>query len=337
MHDVWLTMLSGARPQWHGIWRPPDAGSSAAPTACKQHLDRRDAEREHERTVAVVREEPVVRRAQLAGEPEEQRFVAGAGDLEERPVLLAERDLAVVAVTRDEREPEVVERLVERDLVLALLQSHCTPGRRSAAVYGRREAERRVPWTAVTDASPPAEVVLPWRRRAPRATTGFLSPAVRRLAAERNVDVATLNGSGEGGRVTVADVMDGASRSVRVPLNRVQQRSGVALLASKATSTHTYAVIECDYEHLDVVRRAERVGWRAAEGFSLTYLPFVATAVVDALHEFPMLNATVADDTLVMRRDVQSRHRRQPRAPGTRRTSRARCRHVATARDRGAR
>jgi 2-oxoglutarate dehydrogenase E2 component (dihydrolipoamide succinyltransferase) len=127
---------------------------------------------------------------------------------------------------------------------------------------------------------------------------------VRRLAAERNVDVTTLNGSGEGGRVTVADVIDGAGRSIRVPFNRVQQRSGVALLASKATSAHAYAVIECDYESLDAVRRAERSGWRAAEGFSLTYLPFVARAVVDALRSFPRLNATVGDDALLMHRDV---------------------------------
>jgi 2-oxoglutarate dehydrogenase E2 component (dihydrolipoamide succinyltransferase) len=156
----------------------------------------------------------------------------------------------------------------------------------------------------VTEASPPAEVILPWRQRAPRDTAGFASPAVRRLAAERNVDVTTLNGSGANGRVTVADVMSGSDRCVRVPFNRVQQRSGPALLASKVTSAHAYAVVECNYDRVDGMRRAERAGWRAAEGFSLTYLPFVARAVVDALREFPMLNATVADDSLVLHRDA---------------------------------
>jgi 2-oxoglutarate dehydrogenase E2 component (dihydrolipoamide succinyltransferase) len=158
----------------------------------------------------------------------------------------------------------------------------------------------------VTDASlPPAEVVLPWRRRATRPTSGFLSPAVRRVAAERNVDVTTLPGSGAGGRVTVADVTEGAGRSARVPLNRVQQRSGVALLASKATSAHAYAVVECDYERVEAVRRAERSAWRDAEDFSLTYLPFVARAVVDALRAFPMLNATIGEgDALTRHRDV---------------------------------
>ena len=116
MHHVWLTMFGRGDPQWHGIWRPPDAGSAAAPTACSSISSGRDAERERERAIAVVGEEPVVARAQRTGEPEQQRFVARAGDLEEHAVLLAQRDLAVVECTRDEREREVVERLVEVSL-----------------------------------------------------------------------------------------------------------------------------------------------------------------------------------------------------------------------------
>ena len=127
MHDVWLTMLSSRAPQWHGIWRPPDAGSSAAPTACSSISEGRDPEREHERAVAVVGEEPVVAGAQVTGEAEQQRLVTGARDLEERAVLLAQRDLAVVEAARHERQAEIGDGLGEEALVGALDHAHVAP------------------------------------------------------------------------------------------------------------------------------------------------------------------------------------------------------------------
>jgi pyruvate/2-oxoglutarate dehydrogenase complex dihydrolipoamide acyltransferase (E2) component len=152
----------------------------------------------------------------------------------------------------------------------------------------------------VTDTTP-----LPWRVRRPRDTRDFLSPAVRREIAEHAVDPSSLAGTGAGGRVTRDDVRRAAaSGSTRVALNRVQQRAGAALLASKHTAAHAYSVVLADYTALDTVRRGERERWRAEEGFGLTYLPFVARAAVDALRAFPSLNATVAEDELVLHRDV---------------------------------
>jgi len=176
----------------------------------------------------------------------------------------------------------------------------------------------------VTDGSTPAEPAtapLPWRVRAPRNVTGFLSPAVRRLATERGIEIATLAGragSGVSGRLTLGDV-DGvaaadrvAGSSVpaaprgdeRVPFNRVQTRAGVALLASTQTAAHAMTVVRCDYSAVDVARLACRQRFRAEEGFALTYLPFAARAVVDALREFPLFNATMGDDSLVVSRRV---------------------------------
>ncbi len=73
-----------------------------------------------------------------------------------------------------------------------------------------------------------------------------------------------------------------SSKSVRVPFTRIQKVASRALVASKATSAHSYATCECDYTAVDVIRRRER----------LTYLPFVARAVVIALREYSDLNAT---------------------------------------------
>jgi 2-oxoglutarate dehydrogenase E2 component (dihydrolipoamide succinyltransferase) len=131
---------------------------------------------------------------------------------------------------------------------------------------------------------------------------------VRRLAAEQGVDPATVAGSGLNGRVTRDDMLRAPARSgpvsETVPLNRVQQRAGAAVLASKHTSAHGYAVVLADYTAVDVVRAAHRERWRADEGFSLTYLPFVARAAIDAIREFPFANAAVGDDELVVHRDV---------------------------------
>ena len=160
----------------------------------------------------------------------------------------------------------------------------------------------------MTDGSPPeAETApLPWRRRKPRVVAGFLSPAVRRVAAERGIDVATLSGragTGAQGRVALRD-LEGPTGDERVPFNRVQLRAGAALLESKHAAAHALTVIDTDYSAVDQVRGEWRTRFRAEEGFSLTYLPFVARAVVDALREFPQLNASAGTDELVLHRRV---------------------------------
>jgi pyruvate dehydrogenase E2 component (dihydrolipoamide acetyltransferase) len=133
---------------------------------------------------------------------------------------------------------------------------------------------------------------LPWRQRAPRETTGFLSPAVRSLAREHGVDASAVPGRGRGGRVTAADVMDravngaGAAADEVVPFNTVRKRTAVGLLASKRALAHALAVVATDYSSVDEARHGEH----------LTALPFVARAVVDALREYPLMNATTNDD-----------------------------------------
>ena len=69
---------------------------------------------------------------------------------------------------------------------------------------------------------------------------------------------------------------------------------------SKATSAHVYASIEVDFEAVEQVRRSEGEAFKAAEGFSLTYLPFISRAVVDAIREYPQVNASFGDSELVV-------------------------------------
>jgi pyruvate dehydrogenase E2 component (dihydrolipoamide acetyltransferase) len=69
---------------------------------------------------------------------------------------------------------------------------------------------------------------------------------------------------------------------------------------SKEVSPHALTAVEVDYEGVERVRRRHKDEFKAGEGFSLTYLPFIARAVVDALRSFPNLNASVGDGELIV-------------------------------------
>jgi pyruvate dehydrogenase E2 component (dihydrolipoamide acetyltransferase) len=89
-------------------------------------------------------------------------------------------------------------------------------------------------------------------------------------------------------------------RDTVIPHSNIRRRSAEHLRRSLDTSAHVYASIEVDYERVERVRRVHRETWRAEEGFGLTYLPFVSRAVIDAIHEFPEVNATFTDDALIV-------------------------------------
>ena len=185
----------------------------------------------------------------------------------------------------------------------------------------------------------------------------LLSPIVRRLANDHQLDLDTVQGTGMGGRITRSDVQlaieagagsppaapaaapapsaastpagraapaGGAAapqpglpaRSATAPrrlpaqgdqqvtLNRIRKLTGDHMVMSKATSAHVLTAMEVDFEGVDRVRRAVRDEWKAGEGFSLTYLPFIARAVSDAIAEFPLMNATVGDGEMIVHGDV---------------------------------
>ena len=91
-----------------------------------------------------------------------------------------------------------------------------------------------------------------------------------------------------------------SGRETIVPLSKIRQLTGDHMVASKSTSPHAFSVVEVDFANVDRVRSAVKADFRAAEGFSLTYLPFIARALVDGLQEFPNLNASVVGSDLVV-------------------------------------
>ncbi len=200
----------------------------------------------------------------------------------------------------------------------------------------------QAPATAVPVAASPAE---PEVAVAPPvvalSTEGMLlSPVVRRLLNENNLDPASISGTGAGGRITREDVLDAidaqaksapaaapvsaapamplapaATRAPAAPVanatpgevqpfTNVRRRTGEHMVMSLATSPHVLSVMEVDYENVEKVRASRKDTFRSEEGVGLNYLPFVSRALIDAIKEYPNLNASVVDGGLVVHRQV---------------------------------
>jgi pyruvate dehydrogenase E2 component (dihydrolipoamide acetyltransferase) len=89
-----------------------------------------------------------------------------------------------------------------------------------------------------------------------------------------------------------------------VPFTNIRRRTAEHMVRSKHTSAHTMVAVEVDYFGVEKVRGAVKTQFKEAEGFSLTYLPFVTRAVVDALEDFPHVNSSVGEDSLIVHHDV---------------------------------
>ena len=76
------------------------------------------------------------------------------------------------------------------------------------------------------------------------------------------------------------------------------------MVMSRATSPHVITVVQVDYEAVERARKPLRAQFKEQEGFSLTYLAFIGRAVVDALSEFPHMNASVDGANLVIHHEV---------------------------------
>lgn len=144
-----------------------------------------------------------------------------------------------------------------------------------------------------------------------KSAGGRLSPAVRKLLKQHQLDVATIIGSGADGRVTRDDVLEHVESGEathgdleRIPFDRIRKATAEHMVRSKATSPHVLQTIDADFSAVDRVRHAQRESWKSTHGYSLTYLPFVARAVCLAIAEFPRVNASVDQDALLVHKSI---------------------------------
>jgi len=161
------------------------------------------------------------------------------------------------------------------------------------------------------------------------------SPLVRKMAAEHGVDLRAMQGSGVAGRVTRRDLLahlasgagsrpavppsmhaPGSSAGAHLPVpepwpgDRVEPMSKMRALisdhmvASRRTSAHVTSFMEMDFTRIARIRAARRREFEAATGERLSYMPFIIRATVDAIKQFPIMNASVAGSNIIYRRPV---------------------------------
>lgn len=140
-----------------------------------------------------------------------------------------------------------------------------------------------------------------------------LSPAVRRLVADHDLDLSSIAGTGRNGRVTRQDILQAidnvlpttsSGEDTCIPFDRIRRVTAEHMVRSKAISPHVLQAIEVDFTAVEQARLPRREQWRADNGYSLSYLPFIARAVCIAIREFPRVNASVVDDALEVHADI---------------------------------
>jgi pyruvate dehydrogenase E2 component (dihydrolipoamide acetyltransferase) len=156
------------------------------------------------------------------------------------------------------------------------------------------------------------------------------SPIVRKLAKEHSIDISRISGTGLEGRVTRDDLLDyiakgpSAPSGVRPPVapgapvapvapvapgDRVEpmsvMRKKIAehMIVSRRTSAHVHTVFHVNFSAIEKLREARKAEYERA-GAKLTYMAFVAKALVDAVRRHPILNASLDGDSIVYKKDV---------------------------------
>ena len=175
---------------------------------------------------------------------------------------------------------------------------------------------------------------------------GPISPLVRRMARENNLDLAQIRGTGAGGRITKQDVEQylaqrGAAAAPRpeappaappqpvytppppppqaptmpppqqaIAKTRIEAMSAMRakiaehMVMSKRTSAHVTTVHKVDMTRVAKMRDRHKADFQARYGISLTYLPFVTRAAVEALRQFPILNASIEGNNIIYHNEI---------------------------------
>ena len=158
------------------------------------------------------------------------------------------------------------------------------------------------------------------------------TPLVRKIAAEHQVDISTIPGSGFAGRVTKQDILGFIERGAPVPtapgsrlpaptgpvehavvepwpgdrvepFTKIRKITADHMILSRRTSAHVTSFFEIDYSRVAELRRKHKAAY-AERGVNLTYLAFIAKTAAENLRKHPVVNAAVSGDNIIYRRDV---------------------------------
>ena len=187
-----------------------------------------------------------------------------------------------------------------------------------------------LPTQSPTSAPAPSSAVAPQAPAGQQASGGdgggaYVTPLVRRLAADRGVDLSTLSGSGVGGRIRKQDVLTAAEKAsapapaaapaaarsggVRTPspaatpdtslrgrtekMSRLRSVIARRMVESLQVSAQLTTVVEADVTRIATLRQQAKKDFEAREGVKLSFLPFFAKASVEALRSHPSVNSSI--------------------------------------------
>jgi pyruvate dehydrogenase E2 component (dihydrolipoamide acetyltransferase) len=192
-----------------------------------------------------------------------------------------------VASSNGDAGPHVLSPMVRKLLSENGISESEVTGTGSGGRITRDDALRVVDARRAASPPPAAAPAPPPPPAAPPAQAAPASPVARAPQAP-TVSMASFRAAGD----------------QIVPFSNMRRRTAEHMVRSKATSPHAFIANEVDFESVERVRKAWGDRFKAEEGFALTYLPFVARATVEALRDFPLLNASVVDDSLLVHAEV---------------------------------
>ena len=158
-----------------------------------------------------------------------------------------------------------------------------------------------------------------------RADDSYVTPIVRKLAAEAGVNLSTIKGTGIGGRIRKEDILAATPRAADTPtaavlastlpaprgplavsplrgttvtMSRLRKVIADRMVESLKISAQLTTVVEVDVTKIDRLRNAAKASFEAREGVKLTFLPFFAVTVCEALKQHPVLNSSVEGDQI---------------------------------------
>ena len=155
------------------------------------------------------------------------------------------------------------------------------------------------------------------------------SPLVRKLAREHNVDLAKVNGTGTGGRVTKQDVLSFvANRAAApdaapaprqapppapavipgdlVPMSNMRKIIAQRMIESRRTSAHVHCMFEVDMTRIVNLRNKLKNGFEKRHGARLTFMPFFVRAAIIALQQYPIVNSSLEGDSIRYHKHVNA-------------------------------
>ena len=170
---------------------------------------------------------------------------------------------------------------------------------------------------------------IPEKKESRKSGKRFYSPVVMNIASEHGIGMDELEciaGSGVNGRVTKNDILKyieqkktqpAASVAAQpvipqtvmsggpveeIPMDNMRKRIAEHMIQSKLTSAHMYLYTEVDMKNVESIIARNKTFFKQREGFSLTYTPFIVEATVRALKEFPLLNASIDGDRILVKK-----------------------------------